>query len=955
MKKKMVLLLVVSLVLFTSALFITGCGGGGDNGGPGPGPGPGDPYKPGDPGPGSFQPKLSATISFNIAGAESLVATENAATQTPASALGKMAQGLGLRQKSFTFHESGQNRSAALKAEPLPGEGGATNLFAVKADGTMDFALKIEMKDENGDPYMPPQDQDPNMPPPDPNAPPPPDYYMPPAPKVMYSVLSKKGDYVYIAFEWPPTEDNCAIYKVKIADNTQTCLDPGYMPQDVQSYQDYYSRKINGNVKPIQLDEAGNVYYMGFKMQDPNNRDYYMQSPVVRKVSAEDGTATSLTSDMNFIQSFLVMKSGVLVYTYQNWNSGMNDAGIKMYDPVTGSTNKLTDDNANQWWGNMFYSVDDHDTVVFGSADSMAGGVFFGQRYGNTGGRYVVKLDTSLFGNNSGNGWTSAPTRLIIGDDGNLYGLFIESVMKETGDPNTPPQSDNYLKLYQVLPYAGTPKASVKLASQDWWTAMNGVDTQVSKGYAYMAEKEKNVSGIYSDRTIIKVFNFSDGTIAKLLSDDAWSQRYEIYAWKLVGDMINFSGFDTTTSKMVMGTIDTIKVKNGEPSSSYLNVKPVASAAGASAKVQDMEVLKPSQPVNDTSDDWSVKPGGLFADSENLYSASVKFTKYMDKDMTDTGVHLRKTADSSDVPAMKVWFYQTLHLIVDADGTTTGETKPLAWGTEYALSIDPTIKDAWGWGRNLLQPESELFKSFTTRPATGWYIGMDSIPDEVPAWAVSGSVGKYVGNTDMSSSGTVTVIRLVEDSQGQDGYFRVQFSARNKSWGELEFALRDHNITQNSWERDIVRLTMHQNGFWYDAKGADGQGVWGNNGNNWNMRVFSSFWTKYTLDLYGGTMTLTVDYLDGTAPVKLIDRQDLRLYTEKCQDVYDQQGQWSWQCTPTTSWDLDFRINSSAVVFDNFRVIKLDASGNETDSAIVDEDFSTSIDSALTNLTSITW
>ncbi len=865
----------LSIVALVSAILVTACGGGGGGGG-GNGAGGG----------------AVGSMSFNVAGSESLIATKNPAQQASASFSGKIAIMLGMKKKELIFIGTGDRQTAkSIHARSASGDlNGTTNLFAVGSDGNVTAAIQSDV-----------------------------------SVKVMYSVLSADGQSVYVAldpYQSQPTIStyNCAIFKVSVADNSFACLDEGYIPQDVNAYQDYYLKKINGTVKPIQTDTAGNVYYLGYErpvLLAPGEPPVPYQTggtPVIRRIKP-DGTKVSITPDVLAIQSFIVMRNGVLVYTY----SGI-DSGIKMYDPQTGSTNRLTDDGASQWWSTMFLAADDKETVVFGTSSADYTGVYFVQKYGN-GGRYVVKLDTSLFGGTyAGATYAPIPVRLIIGDDGNLYGLFYGSqAIDPTNLPTNPMASEKYLSLFQLLPYDASPKATCKGGSSvDWWTAMNGMDFQVSKGHAYYVEKESHPSGVYSPRQVIKIADFSGGVVT-LLGDDQWSQRYEIFAWKLVGDVLYFSGVDDSTSTMVSGRIDTVKLRNGEPASSYLTVNEVASVSGTSSEIQDMEVLKPQTPAVDTGDHPVVTK--LFVDQENLYSASVKFSKYMDKDGVNAGVHLRNAGTAADVNAMKVWFYTTLHLIVDKDFVAGATTAPLDYGTPYELSVDPTVRDVWNWDI----ANQNLITGFTTRPLEGWYTGRSDATG-VAAGITDGLVGKCT-STRLYDPASLNQPYSRLTSSSPDGNFRVQFSARNRAyWGELTLALRD--AASNS---KLFAITLSPGSSIFQP------GMLGTQEYKTIARVFNSAWSRYSIDMFNGNVKVAAFYADGTQEI-IFDKSNV---------LFSSGGGITFS-PPTTAWDLDFKIGSNAAEFDDFRVIKLDNAGNEVGTPLLDETFSTAtISSAL--------
>ena len=112
------------------------------------------------------------------------------------------------------------------------------------------------------------------------------------------------------------------------------------------------------------------------------------------------------------------------------------------------------------------------------------------------------------------------------------------------------------------------------------------------------SEKENHPAGLYQSRSLIKIRRLSDGYTQTVLNNSSnqsgylvWDQRYDIYNWKLNGNTLTFSAFDTTDSTVVLGEIDTKKVRQGKPLSEYLKIKQVGSALGANAVIKDFEII----------------------------------------------------------------------------------------------------------------------------------------------------------------------------------------------------------------------------------------------------------------------------------------------------------------------------------------------------------------------------
>ncbi len=148
---------------------------------------------------------------------------------------------------------------------------------------------------------------------------------------------------------------------------------------------------------------------------------------------------------------------------------------------------------------------------------------------------------------------------------------------------------------------------------------------QISKGFLYYVESE-DVEYL-GTRDLIKMVYLPDRTATQIL--DAEDQRYEIYKWRLIGDILHFSALEKSTTTVVSGEIDTLKVRDGRPVEEFLTIRETASAIGAVCQIRDIEILTPQQPETDTESDPAVQE--FHTSPENLYSVSMDFTKYMDK------------------------------------------------------------------------------------------------------------------------------------------------------------------------------------------------------------------------------------------------------------------------------------------------------------------------------------
>jgi hypothetical protein len=741
-------------------------------------------------------------VTFSVSNAVSLVATENIGSQSARRSVRKDGKTIPTYVfRKFMTEEEAKARSATAQRQD---EEIGCNLLSIDENGVASDALE-SIEELN----------------------------------VMYTVLSKDGKKVFVVLDpdyiWDTQNTvgatNCMLFAVDLETNEYTCLDQGYAAQKMDN--DFRQTISSGTAKPIQMDEDGNIYYLGRPYTVNSNTwceqwdqfgncvnehtDYWLDmdwsvQPVIRKISVqkdeddmplydEDGNLLydepeSLTPDNNYIGSFLVSKDGILVYTYENQETG--DGGIKMY--ADGSTNELTDDTTG-WWGDMFYVIGDSGTVIYGSGSASWGneGVKFAQRHPVVpGAKVVCKLDTSLFTarNNS-----PTPSRIILGDDGYIYGIFNEDTSYWDESQGTQ-VSQARINLFRILPYKQVPIFSVKVLG-DWWNAMRGFDVQISKGYSYHVQSDKHSQGLYSDRNVIVLTKLATGEQTILLNGShvdeygytRWDDRYVLYSWKLVGSKIHFSGFNNNTSRVITGEIDITRLRQGYPATGdngYLTINDAASALGESARIRDMEIVRPEVVYDPVGAPVITK---IYTDPENRYSASIDFSKYMNRSDVNSKLSITDVATDDEVAfTMKVWSYRTLHLIFDSNATNA-TTDPLFANTMYQIAVDGTAWDlANEWSLDMVE-DPLLSTTWKTVPDQGWYqsqaIALEGYSDS--------SVGKYVKaeNTDTH----LDFYRLLGTKDDQGNWTGTQ-----KKNFKLELAIQYLGDSWHHWNGITLRL-----------------------------------------------------------------------------------------------------------------------------------------------------
>ncbi len=775
-------------------------------------------------------------VVFNFSNATTVLTTEDVAVQSGAkvSRQGKGSDNSGLKQtplNEFVFIPSAKShgRDSQLKMaksarnakeNALVSAGyseqevvrlsrdGATNFFILNEEGNLEFAA----------------DSDYNF-------------------KVSYSIIDDDAEFIYFAItqadfnesmEFVKATGNCAIFKVKLADGTWDCLAEELVAIDIDD--NYRKTMSDDKRKPIQLDESGNAYLVARPMSPVDNDgdgttdfiDLTGDGEAVLYRIAQDGTAQVISPDNVTIQNFIQVDNTTVVYTYQSaGNSGLEM--ITNLDQEFPSTVALGDQ---AWWNDFFYALDDSNTVIFSTNNSGNEGISFVQPRAN-GGIDPYKLDTSAF---SSNDWNTTPRRVILADDGGIYGLFEEQFNNPDGS------SEVYANLKRILPYSTATFARFKLG-QDWWSYFDEGkrNVQISKGYAFYLEDEESRS--FGTRTVIKSVRLVDGAKQEVLNgsddSDVWTERYTVSNWKLSFDTLFFSAFDRSQSKMVQGELDVAAFREGASKEEYLTITETASIVGNDNKIEDLEVLKASRPNVFTGTNPRVVQH--YTSSENVYSASVEFNKYMDIDSVNAGTKVTYTnADDEtvDVGILKVWLGRRMHLIFDTDISEQSlTTDSLDYGSEYTLSIDTEAKDLEDYqlimGLSAGSVQATIDHSFTTRPESGAFKGSDVIVEGV----TDGTVLKYAAKNNYSTQAEAVLADNVKILN-----HRIEFSTPSSMYGAIGLTINDPYQVNWNGVNHSTRDADNNVWDWFDGFELNAIGDAATLAAKWNGQVLDTFW-----------------------------------------------------------------------------------------------------------------
>ena len=817
------LIKLLFLLLLTSSIFaLSGCSSGGDDDGDSGSVSDNN----GDSNSGNSNDNY-AGMTANVSGAETLQAMDEAVTEVSSSSLnqiGLSAATAANGRQLFTYQKAsptsmqGNNLEAANTDE----DSSASNLLAIDSEGNSALAL------ESNYPI-----------------------------KVMFSVTDPEGDYVYVALDtgwWGNTYDysddndysqvianeNCAIFKVSTDDNSIACVAEGLFVQDTN---DDYWQTISGNQKPLQFDDDGNLFFTASTFETScdewycwiNNENWIA---ILYSVDPVSGSLNQITQDSDYVEFYVALGDGNLVFNTSNYDTG--ESGLKFWRKDTGGLVNLSGDG----WGVEFFTTDTEDTAMWGSWHE--DGVRFA-RVREQGGVYKASLSTELFQEYSSNGgWKSPdPLRVMVGDDGRLYGAFEggRDVYDENGEWDN---WINTLTVYQILPYDPVPKVELDLGDEYWWDWMEGTTFQVAKGYLfYVEEWESPFYGELDkirmvrlhDRETTSIFDYSNDDL------DAGASRMTVYTWRLSGDILYFSALDNKDNKLYQGEIDVVKLKAGASEEDYLTLTAAASALGASASIRDIEVVKPQQVEYDSNYPVVTE---FHTEKENLYSASIDFSKYMDVDSVAENLSFRDHYEA-DIEYMPVWIYKSLHLIPDTNGLGEGDTEPLAGGSSYSLSLAANTADTSGF------LTTQVFDSnFITKPDHGWYL---STTGSSSAELSSGNAGYFAGvDDDDNYNWYQSTYNLGVDASG---HVRLEFSARNFDYSGVDIIMwNPHRYSEyfsehySDYTYEGIETNMYMDSWYSSMEYREEYYVTNWISSSHNLGLYDGTWQRYRVDWF---------------------------------------------------------------------------------------------------------
>ncbi len=539
----------------------------------------------------------------------------------------------------------------------------------------------------------------------------------PVAAKFAYTVQSPDGKYLYAALDandlWSSQDlvmaTNCAIFKISTSDNTTTCA---YNGVTAASPYNFYNDLNDGRFKALQIDETGNLYFLkqefvlettvydeGTEYESSwTNLTYdpYAGYPILTKLST-DGTLKTIGRDTQSISSFIVTPAGSLVYR------DSSSSNLTMIPDL--SNEQLSSvPLSSEWWGSGWYTIDDYNTVIYTSQDNLE----FAQPSKHfTGG--VEKRILPKYTNGQNEDYLQ---KIIAADDGMIYGVYQGSTYDNEAQTLIYTQS-----LRRIMPYSPDNIVTINIPNDYWnyWSNWNAQQIQIAEGYAYFIEEQNHTA--YSKREVVGITKLDDGTTSYLFADEDWAaQRIDFESWKLVDDIIYFTGFNYANSKMVSGTIDTQKYLTGESTDQYLVLNETESSFNDSLNIADMVVVRAVKP--ESSDDTSTILEYITAD-EDIYSGTIRFTKWMDIASLNEAISIKNIDEATSADPMLLSLSNVVHVLYNTADSSAGETsQPLVYDTSYRITVDATkARDIDG----ISLENVNLSHDFNTRVESGYF------------------------------------------------------------------------------------------------------------------------------------------------------------------------------------------------------------------------------------------
>ncbi len=458
---------------------------------------------------------------------------------------------------------------------------------------------------------------------------------------LVFTTVNPDANYLYAAIDLSQLKsngsvyrliekNNCTVYKVSLQDNSTTCALQGIA---IDQYDTNQWELIASNVKPVQFDDHGGIYFLGRsfvlecfttlnstrysngdKVCADNQQDIkYGDYSMIYHVSIEGAVETIAKTDET-ITSFIVFPKGEIAYV--SLNSQTETLNLKTKNGII-EVNKKLGSISN-------FSIFNDQTMLWNTTEVV----------------HWSDLDVSFSSINT----HLVPEGEVAMDHGRVY-----------------VKSDDLL--FQLLP----PQVKAKSS----FLSPNNVPALVSHGYAiYLRELVE--SELLKHHIVL--YDIEKNSETLLLVDKSW----HVNQWSMDGGRLIFSAIDQLNNSIVIGEVSMLNLNKTGDESDFLKSSVISDMGKNQFLVVDFESiasvgepkLNPKLHPELSSEAPYISEIHMLADNRN--SISIDFSQSMNPTSIIENLSLQGST-LSNINYLPLWQGNTLHLIIDTDGFTNNE------------------------------------------------------------------------------------------------------------------------------------------------------------------------------------------------------------------------------------------------------------------------------------------
>lgn len=715
--------------------------------------------------------------------------------------------------------------------------------------------------------------------------------------EVLYTAISPDAETAYVAIQIEnedmrqlTLETGCAFFEVDLTNDEASCVAEGLNLQNLERTVETRT-DLRGN---IQFDDDGNVYFLAesFTVEGDQPHDLHLDWNEFILYRYDGSDVVAMSNDADNITRYAVMPTGELVVFSENEITHTSELILIQGDQRV----QLAGDGRVD-----FFTTDTYRSVMHVSEGEFGVNI---TRPASGGGTHRTVLDTEFIDRRAS--LYGVPAEVMLGDDGNVYGVF-------DGGRSVEGQ-DSFGDVYQLMPFSEVPVARIELGREGWRSQARRTPLLMSRGYLFYRERHDDFvfdGASFGSYDSIVILNMNTNKERRLLVPETPDDgRFTLHSWQLSGGTLHFSALDNSSNSTVMGKIDIAAMNQAGsdfPASDFMSLQETATALGAATEVRQITVIEPLRPEGDIGGQPNVN---FITNRDNLNSVSMEFTKYMQEETVQDAISFIDKGTGDNVPYLPVWGYRSLHLVPDLNGLGGGASKPLAPDTEYELSVTTAALDDFDWE---LTADSKI--SFLTRPGIGWYRADVGPTAESEVYA--NGVARFVGTGSEYETHTFKLARTPHDVTN----FRFELSGVNLGdmLGLIMFF--DEGRAKNyEGQEDGYIGEFHLTpwiGFNYVTYRNDR--MWTNlNEEGGSPHVSNGIWQRYRIDAYANDFRLYQSY-DGENFEPVIGTEIVRDRGSVGTGIY--------------------LVLKEAAHLDRFQLQELDNNGNPTGPLLMDEDF----------------